>query len=67
MNHLVAKHQAPVPELAMQMSTHLLEPASIMRRKIKTKTVHYTVGTNTGILSQMGDRIQHWRKLCTNT
>lgn len=31
----------------MQMSTHLLEPAPIMSKKIETKAVFYTVGTRT--------------------
>lgn len=71
MNHLPATHRGSSPGLPMQISTHLLEPALIMSKEIETKTVHYTVGTHThtclqGTLSQIRERKQHVRKMCTN-
>ncbi len=71
MNHLAATHRGSSLGLPMQMRTHLLEPAPIMSRETETKTVHYTVGTHThtclqGMLSQIRERKQHVRKMCTN-
>lgn len=61
MNHLAATRRGSSPELPMQMSTHLLEPAPIMSRETETKAVQRTVGAHTcmclqGIPSQMRER-----------
>lgn len=48
MNHLTASQRGSSPGIPnMQMSSHLLEPAAIMSRKMETKTVDYTVHTHT--------------------
>lgn len=47
MNHLTASQRGSSPGIPnMQMSSHLLEPAAIMSRKMETKTVDYTVHTH---------------------
>lgn len=48
MNHLTASQRDSSPGIPnMQISSHLLEPAAIMSRKMETKTVDYTVHTHT--------------------
>lgn len=48
MNLLTASQRGSCPGIPnMQMSSHLLEPAAIMSRKMETKTVDYTLHTHT--------------------